>query len=75
MGLIAQHRFTESIGGRFCTDCGVSWRAVVEQRERWKSGEEGLVCKQTRGLYSYEVLELEEAYQQEVAAVTKAFGW
>jgi hypothetical protein len=72
---VANHTFTDSIGGKSCTGCGMTWRALVEQRERWKAGEAGLVCGSTRALYGYEATELENSYQAEVAAVSKAFGW
>ncbi len=72
---VAGHTFTDSLGGKFCTACGVTWRALVEQRERWKASETGLVCSSQRALYGFEATELETEYQTEVTAVTKAFGW
>ena len=73
--IVAKHTFSDSVGGRFCTDCGMPWRSLVERREEWEPGATGFVCSSDRGLYTYEVAELQEAYDREVEAVGKAFGW
>ena len=72
---VANHHFTDSLGGRYCTACGTTWRSMVERREEWWPGAAGFVCNSDRGLYTYEVAELGAEYDAEVSAVARAFGW
>ena len=72
---VANHKFTDSIGGRYCLNCGTTWRSMVERREEWVPGVAGFVCGSDRGLYSYEVVELDGEYEGEKLAVARAFGW
>ena len=75
MSTIANHRFNDTAGGKFCTECGVSWRTLVENRERWAQGEVGFVCNSDRGLYEYEAKELIGAYEEEQKSWSKVLGW